>query len=249
MISKHNEQLNWDRLVKSQVAIWEVKQQIKQHSLSHPQEGFFKDAVITISRTHGAGGDEVAREISNILNWQIYDRELVEYIARSGQVRQNIVQDLDERVQSETHNYMLTVLSRNSMGFDKYFKLLHDVIVTIANEGQAIIIGRGSNFIVDPQKSIRVMITAPLSYRIERIAREQNLSEKEARKTVSLVDSNRFAFVHRYYHRNANDHTAYDLVLNAEHMEPQITARIIINALSTKVSVLQKKHVEMEAAQ
>ncbi len=248
MTTRQNEQLNWDRLVKSQVAIWEIKQQIKKHQIHHPQDSLFQKSVITISRTHGAGGDAVAHEISKILNWPVYDKELVEYIAQTGQVRNRVIEDLDERRQSETQNFVQTMLSKQSIGMDKYFKLLHDVIAVIAQEGQAIIIGRGSHLIVDPKRAMRVMITAPMEWRIERVAREKGLSIKEARKTVSLVDSNRFAFIQRYFHRSANDHASYDLVLNAENLPPQTSARIIINALSTKLGMQKTQEIMQNEA-
>ncbi len=235
MAIKQNDQLNWDKLVKSQVAIWEVKQKIQKRRLSTNSNSALNKSVITISRTHGAGGDNIAKEIAALLNWQTYDRELVEYIAQTCQIRNRIVECFDERKLNQTHNWVHTLLDKQVLGIEKYFRLLHDVIAAIAEHGQAIIIGRGSNFIVDPQKSLRVMITAPLKWRVDNIAEAKRLTTKEAKKIVALVDSNRYAFVDRYFHRSANEMTAYDLVLNVEYLSPQIAARMIINSLEIKL--------------
>ncbi len=242
MPANQNEQLNWNRLIKSQVAIWEVKQQIQKRSKSTGADSL-ENAIITISRTHGAGGDEVAEQIANILHWQIYDKELVEFIAQSGQTRNRIVEPFDERKQNQTQNFLQTMLDRDALGIDKYFRLLHAVIEAIAEQGRAIIIGRGANFIVDPNRSLRIMITAPLEYRVERIARFRDITVKDAKKVVSLVDSNRFGFVQRYFHRSANDLSGYDLALNMQYLTPRSAALIVINSLETKPGISKEKQV------
>ncbi|MBN2411825.1 cytidylate kinase-like family protein [candidate division KSB1 bacterium] len=243
MTIKQNDQLNWDRLVKSQVAIWEVKQKIQKRRLSSGPKSVLSKSVITISRTHGAGGDNIAAEIASLLKWQIYDRELVEYIAQTCQIRNRIVECFDERKLNQTHNWVHTLLDKQVLGMEKYFRLLHDVIVAIAEQGQAIIIGRGSNFIVEPQNSLRVMITAPMNWRVNNIAEAQNITAKEAKKVVALVDSNRYAFVDRYFHRSANDMTAYDLVLNVEHLSSTVAAKMIINNLEIKLQASKARQM------
>ncbi len=248
MTIRQNEQLNWARLVKSQVAIWEVKQKLQKRRSPARPGSVLNKSVITISRTHGAGGDNIAAEIASLLKWQIYDRELVEYIAQTCQIRDRIVECFDERKLNQTHNWVHTLLDKQVLGMDKYFRLLHDVIVAIAEQGQAIIIGRGSNFIVEPQNSLRVMITAPLNWRVNHIAEAQNISTKEAKKIVVLVDSNRYAFVDRYFHQSANEMTAYDLVLNVEHLSNTVAAKMIINNLETKLQASKARQINERIA-
>ena len=88
------------------------------------------------------------------------------------------------------------------------------------------------------------MITAPLSWRTNRIAKAKQITVKEAKKVIALVDSNRYAFVDRYFHRSANDMTAYDLVLNVEHLSPQVAAKMIINNLELKVQASKAQRVD-----
>jgi len=246
MTIKQNDQLNWAKLVKSQVAIWEVKQTIKKRKIPNGPNYAINKSVLTISRTHGAGGDFIAKEIAESINWQIYDRELVEYIAQTCQIRDRIVENFDERKLNQTHNWVHTLLDKQVLGIEKYYRILHDVIVAIAEQGQAIIIGRGSNFIVEPRNALRVMITAPLGWRAERIAEAQKISLKEAKKVIALVDGNRYAFVDRYFHKSANDMTAYDLVLNVEHLSPKVAARMIINSLEIKVEATKAQKINAE---
>ncbi len=42
--------------------------------------------IITISRDHGSGGAEIARELAERLGWQLIDLELVTEIARRANV-------------------------------------------------------------------------------------------------------------------------------------------------------------------
>jgi len=234
MLQNENQHIKWDRLVGNQVVLWQVKQKLKEQR-GQPKDSPWGQSFITISRTHGAGGDEIASEIGKILDWQVYDRELVEYIAETANVRQRVVESLDERKQSEVENWMQTLLSHQMLGTDKYLKHLVSVLLAIAEQGQSIIIGRGANFVLNSKRGIRVFITAPLQWRAEQLARKHHISQKEAKRIIQKVDGDRLAYIKRYFHSDANDPTAYDLVLNVMNMTRGCAARIIISALAQRL--------------
>src|SRR5947209_783894 len=50
--------------------------------------------TITISREAGARGGSVGRRVGRRLGWQVYDQELLEYIAQEGNFRQELVEHL-----------------------------------------------------------------------------------------------------------------------------------------------------------
>ena len=71
------EYIHWHKLIASQLALWQIKERVPADMAeSNPSEGF-----ITMSRMHGAGGDDMAQAIGKKLGWQVFDKELVEYIA------------------------------------------------------------------------------------------------------------------------------------------------------------------------
>ncbi len=237
MLLEKTDQIKWDKLVSGQLAVWQVRQTLRRQQPSIQPEGPWSHALITISRTHGAGGDDIAHETGKILRWPVYDRELVEYIAQTAHVRQQVVESLDEHRRSETENWMQTLLDRGALGTDKYLKHLMTVLLTIGEHGQAIIIGRGGNFVLVGENVLRVLITAPLEWRAKQLAEKRDIPTKEAKKIIAKVDDDRSAYLEHYFHREANDPTAYDLVLNVEYMNPRAAAQTIVAALEQRLGV------------
>lgn len=225
--------IKWEKLATSQVALWEVKERLRKEQSHISPKGPWEKAMVTISRLHGAGGDDVAASLGKLLGWQVFDREVVDYIAMTARVRERIVATFDERKKSEIETWMQTLLDHSALGVDKYFQHLVNVLVAIAEHGQAIIIGRGGNFVVQKNRSCRVLITAPLPLRIERITNKHHILKQDAKKIIEQVDSARVAYIKRYFHQDPNNTALYDLILNSEHLDGEKAARIIKNALET----------------
>jgi cytidylate kinase len=89
-----------------------------------------------------------------------------------------------------------------------------NVIGTIGKHGRAVVVGRGANFILPPEQRFRARITASQKLRIENVAREFNLSPDEAKRRVIKTESNRKAFIRKYFNADIADPTNYDLVIN-----------------------------------
>jgi cytidylate kinase len=191
---------------------------------------------ITISKEIGSQGEEFAQALSQRLGWKIFDRELVEYIAQNAHVRQNMVEMFDEKTQNEIHNWVFTLLDSHALGSDKYFKHLVTAITTIGEEGGAIILGRGANFILSCQRALKVKVTAPLQHRIGIIMQKFEVSEKEAFARVHLTDKERQAFLHRFFHHDSEEISSYDLVLNLGTLSLSDAENIVIQALKQKFS-------------
>jgi cytidylate kinase len=231
MLLDKTDQIKWNKLVTSQLAVWQVRQMLRGQQQPVSLESPWAHAFVTISRTHGASGDALAHELGKRLDWTVYDRELVEYIAQTANVRQQVVESFDEHLRSETEDWVRTLIDRQALGSDKYLRYLIMVMVTIAEHGQAIIVGRGGNFVLTSRKGLRVMITAPLDWRAKQIAERQNTTLKEAKKIIAEVDEDRLGYLHHYFHRDANDLSAYDLVINVAIMSREAVIEIIISAI------------------
>ena len=62
---------------------------------------------------------------------------------------------------------------------------------------------------------LRVHIIAPFDSRIANLARNEDLSEADARSKVRLLDQDRDAFVSRYWPRLADHDQVFHITLNA----------------------------------
>jgi len=218
-------------LITRQFRLWE--QAFKKSAVTRKESTL---PSITISKELGSQGEEFALALSQRLGWKIFDRELVEYIAQNAHVRQNMVEMFDEKTQNEIHNWVFTLLDHHALGSDKYFKHLVTTITTIGEQGRAIILGRGANFILPCHRSLKLRVTAPLQHRIDFIMKKFEIGEKEAFTRVHLTDKERQAFLHRFFHHDFEEVSSYDLVLNLGTLSLSDAENIVIQALKQKFS-------------
>jgi len=110
-----------------------------------------------------------------------------------------------------------------------------DVIGTIGKHGRAVVVGRGANFILPPDQRFRVRITAPRRFRIQNVARKFNISEDEAKRRVIQTESDRKAFIRKYFNADIADPDNYDLTINTENLSVDHAAQVVAAALERRV--------------
>jgi cytidylate kinase len=88
------------------------------------------------------------------------------------------------------------------------------VIGAIGRHGGAVLIGRGANFILPPERRLSVRVIAPFDVRATSVARDHQVSEKDARNRITKTDSQRRAFVRKYFNTSIADPLNYDMVVN-----------------------------------
>ncbi|NLP09272.1 cytidylate kinase-like family protein, partial [bacterium] len=224
----------WEKHVAKQVTMWRVRHSEKAAGKEPRLPAQWAGLSVAFSRMHGAGGDDVAQALSGLLNWPVYDRELVDFIAQNAHVRSQVVESFDEKKKGEIETWLQTMLSREHLDIDRYGKHLLAVLAAFAEHGQAILIGRGSVFVLKPQQGVRVLIHAPLQWRSHRLAQRRTISPREAQAIVQKVDQERLAFVKKYFNRDPNDPDHYDLMINTAHFSPLQAAQLILAALEQK---------------
>lgn len=218
-----------DRLISKQVKLWE-----SMYDRGAVESGQAVLPTITISKEIGSLGVELADRLAKRLQWQVYDKNLVEHIANDAQVRKHVVESFDEKTQSEFETWLHTLLDRHALASDKYFKHLLIVMLSIAEHGSAIILGRGGNFILSPQTALRLKTVAPKGMRVEYIVKHEKLDTKRANQRVSEADKERRAFIRRFFHHDVEDPLCYDLILNMGCLQLTEAEEIVVHALKSK---------------
>ena len=74
-------------------------------------------------------------------------------------------------------------------------------------------------------------ITAPQKLRIQNVARDFNLSEDAAKRRIIKTESNRKAFIRKYFNADIADPNNYDLVINTEKLSISNVTDLIAAAL------------------
>ena len=187
--------------------------------------------VIAISRQPGALGDEVARALGEELGLHVYDREIIQRIAESAHLSERVVAILDEKDRSMLTDWLSSFASDAYLSPYGYLDHLTEVVTAIARLGGAVIIGRGSHLILRPNQGLRVLVIAPLEARIETIAARDGIGRREAERRIALQEAERQAFLKKYFHADAGDHTKFDLVVNTAALGVSGAVQVVRGAL------------------
>ncbi len=97
---------------------------------------------------------------------------------------------------------------------DQYLKQLMKVIATIGEHGRAVIVGRGANFILPSETCFQIRVVSPRPIRVRRVVQEFDTSEEEAHRRVLRTESDRRAFIRKYFNADIADPVNYDFVIN-----------------------------------
>lgn len=188
--------------------------------------------VITISRQLGSGGRLVAGRLSERLSWSLWDKDLVDAIAENADVSHRIVADFDEKTISEIDILARTLAGEKEIGRFYYGHHLARVILAVARHGNAIILGRGANFLLTGALNLRIVSSEDL--RIENLMKYGEMSREEALDRIQESDRERAEFVKRLYQKDIEDPLAYDLVITLDDFGIEGAVEIILTALEVK---------------
>lgn len=216
------------QIIEEQVHRWQIQQKEK------PEEKAIVP-VVTISREPGSGGRIVAQNLAARLGFEVFHQEVLHEMAKRAEVSEQLLATLDERGLSILEDWISSLVNDRHLWPDQYLQHLMNVIGTIGKHGRAIVVGRGANFILPPEKRFRVRITAPQRLRIENVARDFNLSPDEAKRRVIKTESNRKAFIRKYFNADIANPTNYDLVMNTETLTVDNAVDVIGAALGCLV--------------
>ena len=214
-----------------------VEEQIHRWQILHQEHKDEKAVVstVTISREPGSGGRIVAKKLAEKLGFDVFHREVLHQMAESADVSEHLLSTLDEKGLSILEDWISSLVWEHHLWPDEYLHHLMKVINTISEHGRAVIIGRGANFILRADRQFRVRITAPQKMRIEHVARDFNLSFDEARRRVIRTESDRKAFVRKYFNTDIADPLHYDLVINTGTLNIESAVDVISAALGCLV--------------
>jgi cytidylate kinase len=171
--------------------------------------------IITVSRTFGSFGEEIAARLAELTGFRLLDREILDAIASDFGIQSRMVELHDENTRSELESWFDGIIRGRIIDSSDYLKSLAKTIGSIMTHGETILIGRGANIIIGPARGFHVRIVAPLETRIKRISSDTGVSAEEAAKTIEENDSRRMKFVKKSFGVDINDPARYDLIINS----------------------------------
>jgi len=223
-----------EQLVNRQFLRWMEQQKVE--TKKQKPAGDDQRPMISISREYGARGAEVGRLVAGKLGFQFHSQELVHEVARQARVRQQLVASLDERARDDIEQWVTELMEEGAFSPTDYMRNLTKVIYSLGRHGRGIIVGRGSQFILNRKRTLRVRAIAPLESRVRRIAARDGTSRGEARAKVLRIDSERIAFYRQHFDTDASDPHHYDLILNTATLPVDVCVDIVVRAFRARFS-------------
>lgn len=192
-----------------------------------------KHIIINIGRQFGSGGKEIAIELGRQLGIQVYDNELINKAAEKSGFSTSLFSSNDEKKSFLKIGAMFggnNIYSNGSINSNTLFKYQSETIRDIAAHGNAIFVGRASDYLLrDYDCCLNIFITAPLEIRIERIRSRTGLTGKEAESLIAKRDKGRKQF---YDFVTTGDNWGvagnYDLCIDSSKAGIEKTAGLII---------------------
>jgi cytidylate kinase len=194
--------------------------------------------IVTVEREFGSGGGTIACELARRLGWKLWDQQLTCEIAERAQVAESAVALCDERVDSRLYRLAKTfwrgsyergmpLSAAHAFDTDRMIAMVEEVMTTIANEGNAVIVGRGGPFFLrEREDTFRVFTYAPYDEKIRRLL-AAGKARAEAEDLVENVDKERIAYIKHYFNADWPTRSLYHMMINTVVGDENVIAAIL----------------------
>lgn len=184
--------------------------------------------VITISRQFGSMGRSIAHKLSEILEIDFLDRDIVEATAKRMGLPVSVISEEEEnsRLKFFPRMYPLGIGVPNLK--DEIFEVQKNIILDLAARKSCIIVGRCADSILrDYENRLCVYIYAPYEARLKNCTDILHMDYKTARRMIKEVDTARDNYHRTYCPGWGSPFDFKDIMLDSSRFGIEGTARII----------------------
>jgi cytidylate kinase len=201
--------------------------------------------TIAISRQCGAGGAAIAGKVAETINWPLYDRQLIDEIAKDAGVQAQLLEKLDEQRPNWLAECLEGLSEEKRMSGVGFAIRLRKVLLALYCHGDCIVLGRGAAQIMPADQTLRVRLVAPIDLRVARVASRTGMSGADASKRVAEVDHARAEFVKSYFHKDPADYGWYDMTIDTSRFSDETCRDLILCSLrGRREQVKMQRHSE-----
>ena len=183
-------------------------------------------AVITISRQFGAGGRTLGKMLADKLGYTFADRDIIQRIAKEARVSTHWVESFEKEAGSKVSKLISMMVSqrwldqvlkdeRGYLDEKIYLDYLVLIIAQVADEGDVVILGRGSQYILkDHPEALHFLLIDETENRARFMEQHYDLSYKRALQVVENEDKRRMNLYGRLGKSDYDNPNLYHMVLN-----------------------------------
>ncbi|MDA8415275.1 MAG: cytidylate kinase-like family protein [Desulfobacteraceae bacterium] len=196
---------------------------------------------LTISREFGCEGYPVAELLRELMmqrsgeEWLLVDKAILEVVAQRHNISEDILRHLGEK--NHILDEVLATFSPRWKSDQEYFKLLCRHVISLAEQGNVIIIELGGGIITRHiEHSYHFRLYGSPDFKIRTVARRMNIEPEAAETLIHKQQKQRDHFHRDFLNQNAHDPALYDMLFNNARIQPARIAHTIADFVTAETS-------------
>lgn len=191
--------------------------------------------IITLSREFGSLGRPIARKLSELLDIEYYDRDIVDQTAKNLGLPESVVSNVEESAKSHLFQMSYPLGTGTTEQQDAIYNEQAKIIKHLADKQPCIVVGRCSDFLLGNEKNcLRVYVYAPFHDRYRNCVDVLQMEPETAKKMIMKVDKARNAYHHHYTGYLPNDMNYQDLLINSSLLGVNGTAECLVHIVKSR---------------
>ena len=183
---------------------------------------------ISFSREIGVGALEIADILAEKRGFTVVDREILNYIAETGQLQKSTIEFFDERYPGKMSEFASLLFGEKSFVMSDYMRSLAGAVHAFAGAGPTIFVGRGTHWMLPRDHVLAVRFVSSKAFRVHRIAEIMGIPEDLAEKTLDEEDKRQSNFFKKNFGAASADPRAFDLMINCTYTKgPEAAAELV----------------------
>lgn len=190
--------------------------------------------TVAVSREAGARGTTLARKVGELLGWQVFDQDLLDYLQMNDGEREQLLADIPASARAWADAHLARLQQAGRIDADGNTARLYHLLFAVAARGDAVLVGRAAGHLLPVESTLHVRVVAPLDTRVAYLAQTLRMTRDEAAAEVQRRDAGRAEFVSRTGFLDAADLSGYDLVVNPVRLGLEAAAQLVGWAVRVK---------------
>ncbi|MEE9443659.1 MAG: cytidylate kinase-like family protein [candidate division Zixibacteria bacterium] len=225
-----------EQIINRQFGMWEMQQKERAVALEPSPP---PPPIVTVSREHGSRGSYLASRLAEAMGYQRLHREVIDSICQSSGYRKHIIESLDEKYRSNITMLVESFLIGQAVHPVDYARNLYLVILSMAELGGVVLVGRGGNFILGPEKGFHIRVVCPREKRVDNLIKYKAMEREEAIASIAESDLERKELIRKMFGQDINNPCFYDLCINTARIDIEDIVPSILGAIDGKMKKLK----------
>ena len=198
-------------------------------------------AVITISRQFGAGGITLGKMIAETMGYTFADDDIIQRVAKEANVSTHWIESFEKEAGSKLSRLISSMVSkrwldrvladeRGYLDEKIYLDYLVLIVAQFADEGDVVILGRGSQYILDDHPdAVHILLVNEFENRVKFMTERYEMTRRKAERTVVNEDRRRISLYKRLGKSDYESPQLYHMVLNMGRLDLETARDMVCN--------------------